>query len=305
MNTMIQAKKSNRIRSSLQDKIFDASNVVIMILLLFVYIWPLWFVIIASFSDPMEVQLGKVLFWPIKPSVDSYIELIHRDSIWIGYKNTIVYTVLGTLINMFFTICAAYPLSRKDFVIRGPVMVFLLITMYFNGGLIPTYMLVKALGLVDTIWCVILGGALSVYNMLIMRSYFMNSIPPALQEAAVLDGANSFQYLIRVVLPLSKPVMAVIALYYAIGHWNDYFTALVYFQDESKYPLQLVLKEIHQSVTAQSIDMSNNLDMEEKVKLAQSLKYSSIIVATVPVMILYPFIQRYFVKGVMIGSVKG
>ena len=305
MNPKIPVKKSNHIRSSMQDRIFDVANVVLMIVLLFVYIWPIWFVIIASFSDPMEVQVGNVLFMPVKPSIQSYIELINRNSIWIGYRNTIFYTVCGTMVNMIFTICAAYPLSRKDFVIRGPVMVFLLITMYFSGGLIPTYMLIKTLGLVNTVWCAILGSALSVYNMLIMRSYFINSIPHALQEAAVLDGANSFQYLIKVVLPLSKPVMAVIALYYAIGHWNDYFTALVYFHDESKYPLQLILKEIHQSVTAQSVDMSNTLDMEEKVRLAQSLKYSSIIVATVPVMLIYPFIQKYFVKGVMIGSVKG
>jgi putative aldouronate transport system permease protein len=189
--------------------------------------------------------------------------------------------------------------------IRRPVMIFLLITMYFSGGLIPTYLLVKWLGLVNTVWCMILGGALSVYNMLIMRSYFMNSIPVALQEAALLDGANSFQYLVRIVLPLSKPVMAVIALYYAIGHWNDYFTALVYIHDESRYPLQLILKEIMDGVKAQSNDVSNALDMTEKVRLAQSIKYSSIIVATIPVMIFYPFIQKYFVKGVMIGAVKG
>lgn len=305
MYAKLTVNRSNRIRTCVQDRIFDAVNLAIMILLLFVYIWPLWFVIIASFSDPMEVQMGNVLFLPIKPSLDSYRELIHRNTIWTGYLNTIYYTAAGTLINMAFTICAAYPLSRKDFMIRQPVMIFLLITMYFSGGLIPTYLLVKSLGLVNTVWCMILGGALSVYNMLIMRSYFMNSIPVALQEAAVLDGANSFQYLLKIVMPLSKPVMAVIALYYAIGHWNDYFTALVYIHDESRYPLQLILKEIMDNVKAQSNDVSNALDMTEKVRLAQAIKYSSIIVATIPVMIFYPFIQKYFVKGVMIGAVKG
>ena len=189
--------------------------------------------------------------------------------------------------------------------LRKPVMVFLLITMYFSGGLIPMYMLVKALGLINTIWCILLSGALSVYNILIMRSYFMNSIPSALQEAAVLDGANSYQYLIKVVLPLSKPVLAVIALYNAVGRWNDYYTALVYLHNEDMYPLQLVLREILDSVTAKSTDITNNLDMTDQVKLAQSLKYSSIIVATIPIMLIYPFVQKYFVKGVMIGAVKG
>ena len=305
MNTNTSVKRSNRIRTSVQDKTFDIVNVAIMILLLCVYIWPIWFVIIASFSDPMEVQLGKVLFLPSKLSIQSYIELINRSSIWTGYRNSLIYLVSGTFLDMVFTICAAYPLSRKDFMLRRPVMVFLLITMYFSGGLIPMYMLVKALGLINTIWCILLSGVLSVYNILIMRSYFMNSIPSALQEAAVLDGANSYQYLIKVVLPLSKPVLAVIALYNAVGRWNDYYTALVYIHNEDMYPLQLVLREILDSVTAKSTDITNNLDMTDQVKLAQSLKYSSIIVATIPIMLIYPFVQKYFVKGVMIGAVKG
>ena len=305
MTTKAEVKRSNRIRTSMQDKVFDAANIAIMILLLFVYIWPLWFVIIASFSDPMEVQLGKVMFTPVKLSIQSYIEFINRKSIWIGYRNSILYTFSGLFIDMVFTICAAYPLSRKDFMIRKPVMVFLLITMYFSGGLIPMYMLVKSLGLINTIWCILLSGALSVYNILIMRSYFMNSIPVALQEAAVLDGANSFQYLVRIVLPLAKPVMAVIALYNAVGRWNDYFTALVYIHNEDMYPLQLVLREILDSVTAKSTDLANDLDMTDQVKLAQSLKYSSIIVATIPIMLIYPLVQKHFVKGVMIGAVKG
>ena len=305
MNTNTSVKRSNRIRTSVQDKTFDIVNVAIMVLLLCVYIWPIWFVIIASFSDPMEVQLGKVLFLPSKLSIQSYIELINRSSIWTGYRNSLIYLVSGTFLDMVFTICAAYPLSRKDFMLRRPVMVFLLITMYFSGGLIPMYMLVKALGLINTIWCILLSGVLSVYNILIMRSYFMNSIPSALQEAAVLDGANSYQYLIKVVLPLSKPVLAVIALYNAVGRWNDYYTALVYIHNEDMYPLQLVLREILDSVTAKSTDITNNLDMTDQVKLAQSLKYSSIIVATIPIMLIYPFVQKYFVKGVMIGAVKG
>lgn len=271
-----------------------------------VFVWPLWFVVIASFSDPNQVALGKVLIWPKGFSLLAYKELFRHNEIWLSYLNTIYYTVVGTLVDMIFTVCAAYPLSRKDFVIRGPVMVFLLITMYFSGGLIPMYLLIKSIGLINSRLCLILGGAVSVYNTLIVRNYFMNSIPNALQEAAFLDGANSAQYLTKVVLPLSKPVLAVVTLYFAIGHWNDYYSALVYINDMDKYPLQLVLKDIlaNSSMVSKTLDgVEMNIDAREK--LAQSLKYSSIIVATVPVLMIYPFIQKYFVKGVMIGSVKG
>ena len=299
------AKINNHISEPVQDRIFHVINIAIMLVLLFVFIWPLWFVVIASFSDPAQVQLGNVLFWPVNFSTASYGEMFKRTEIWTSYLNTIYYTVVGTAVNLFITVCAAYPLSRKDFMLKQPLMIFFLITMYFSGGLIPLYILVTGLGLVNTRACLIIAGALSVYNMLIVRSFFMNSIPASLQEAAMLDGANSAQYLVKIALPLSKPVLAVITLYYAIGHWNDYYTALVYIQDRDLYPLQLVLKEILTSVKAQSTDTSNVLDAVEKVRIAQALKYSTIIAATVPMLIIYPFIQKYFVKGVMIGAVKG
>lgn len=300
MNTCVKAK--NRIRQSRQDRVFDVVNIVLMGALLVIFIWPLWFVLIASFSDPMQVLNGDVLLIPKGLNVNAYKELIRRSDIWISYLNSIYYTVFGTIVNMIFTVCAAYPLSRKEFVIRNPVMVFFLITMYFSGGLIPMYMLIKGLGLIDSRLCLILNGAISVYNMLIVRNYFMNSIPTALREASMLDGANSAQDLIHVVLPLSKPVLAVVCLYYAVGRWNSYYDALVYISSPEKYPLQLVLRDILSNVTASSESAST---MEEKVKLAQTLKYSSIIAAMIPVLMLYPMIQKHFVKGVLIGAVKG
>lgn len=299
---MQRTMKQNRIRMSRQDQIFDVFNVVLMCILLLIFLWPLWFVLIASFSDPSMVNRGEVLLLPKGWNVNAYKELIRRSDIWISYLNSIYYTVAGTAVNMIFTICAAYPLSRKDFALKGPVMVFLMITMYFNGGLIPTYLLIKGLGLIDSRLCMILGGALSVYNMLIVRNYFMNSIPHALQEAALLDGATCTQYLGYVVLPLSKPVLAVVTLYYAVGHWNSYYDALVYLSSAEKFPLQLVLRDILSNVTISSESAST---MEEKMQLAQALKYSSIIAAMIPVMMLYPFIQKHFVKGVLIGAVKG
>ena len=209
--------------------------------------------------------------------------------------------------NLIMTVCGAYPLSRKDFMPRHFIMVLLLITMYFSGGLIPTYLVVSKLGLINTRWAMIIPGAMSVYNMIVTRTYFMNSIPPSLQEAATLDGASSFQYLVRVVLPLSKPILAVIGLYYAVGHWNDFYSALIYLYDDSLLPLQSFLRDILMS-TKLTLNNTSSMDMATvaaKAQLAQTLKYSVIIVSTVPVLCIYPFIQKYFVKGVMIGSVKG
>ena len=294
-------------RKSYSDKIFDIVNLLVMIILLFIFVWPLWFVVIASFSDPNQVWMGKVVLWPKGFTLISYEELLQYKRIWTGYANTIFYTVVGTLVNLAMTVCGAYPLSRKDFMPRHVVMILLMITMYFSGGLIPTYLVVSKLGLVNTRWAMIIPGAMSVYNMIVTRTYFMNSIPSSLQEAATLDGASSFQYLLRVVLPLSKPILAVIGLYYAVGHWNDFYSALIYIYDDSMLPLQSFLRDILMS-TKLTLNNMSGVDMATaaaKAQLAQTLKYSVIIVSTVPVLCIYPFIQKYFVKGVMIGSVKG
>ncbi|MBO5070113.1 MAG: carbohydrate ABC transporter permease [Roseburia sp.] len=299
-------RKSNRnsFKKSYQDKIFDVVNVVVMLVLLLIFVWPLWFVLIASVSNPTAVWNCEVVLWPVGFSMKAYKEAMNYSSLWTGYRNTIFYTVAGTLLNVVITTCAAYPLSRKEFLPRKFVLYVLLFTMYFSGGLIPTYLVVKKLGMIDTVWAMIIPGACSVYNVLVMRTYFKSSIPESLWEAAELDGANSFQYLIKILLPLSKPIIAVISLYYAVGHWNDYYTALVYIYDMKLMPLQSILKDLLMATQVQKNGPMTSIQMQEKRELAQLLKYCTIILASAPVLCAYPFVQKYFVKGVMIGSVK-
>lgn len=302
-----QASARNRISRSYSDRIFDIVNLFVMLVLLVVFVWPLWFVVIASFSDPNEVWMGNVVLWPKGFTLISYETLLEYKRIWVGYGNTLFYTVVGTLVNLVMTVCGAYPLSRKDFMPRHFFMFLFMLTMYFSGGLIPTYLVVNKVGLVNSPWAMIIPGACSIYNVIITRTYFINSIPSTLQDAAELDGANSFQYLMRVVLPLSKPIIAVIGLYYAVGHWNDFYTALIYLYNEDLMPLQSFLRDMLMS-TKMTLNNLSGLDtatVELKTHLAQTLKYSVIIVSTVPVLCIYPFIQKYFVKGVMVGSVKG
>ena len=297
-----------KVKTSYADKIFDIINVIVMIILLVIFVWPLWFIVIASVSNPNEVWNGNVLLWPKGFTMAAYEAVVQYKSIWIGYRNTIFYTVVGTLINLVMTVCGAYPLSRKDFMPRNFFMFLFMLTMYFGGGLIPTYLVVNKLGMINTVWAMMIPGACSIYNVIITRTYFVNSIPGSLKDAAELDGANSFQYLIKVVLPLSKPIIAVIALYYAVGHWNDYFTALIYINKTDLMPLQSFLRDL---LMSNKMTMGNTMSAmdasaaEAKMQLSQTLKYSAIIVSTVPVLCIYPFIQKYFVKGVMIGSVKG
>ena len=269
------------------DKVFDIVNLLIMLVLLVIFVWPLWFVLIASISDPSEVWQGHVVLFPRGITLAAYEEVIKYKTIWTGYANTILYTVLGTAINMVLTVCGAYPLSRKDFVPKKFFMLLFMVTMYFSGGLIP--------------------NAVSVFNIIITRTYFINSIPDELLEAAQLDGANTAQYLMKVVLPLSKPILAVITLFYAVGHWNDFYSALIYINSQQLLPLQSILRKLLLS-TQMTLQITSSMSPDEimrKTQLAQTLKYSSIIVSTVPVLCLYPLVQKHFVKGIMIGSVKG
>ena len=297
---------SNPIKRTYGDKIFDAVNIIIMLVLLFIFVWPLWFVLIASFSNPMAVAKGEVLFLPKGITLEGYKMMLEYKSLWAGYANTILYTAMGTLINLILTVCCAYPLSTKDFLPRKVITYLLMFTMYFSGGIIPLYLVVKDVGLVNTRWAMIIPGAISFYNCLVVRSYMMNSIPGELKEAATLDGANAAQYLIKVVLPLSKPVLAVVGLYYLVGHWNDYRSALLYIYDEAMYPLQTVLRNLLSSVSY--IDVEGIVDPEELdmlYKRSMQMKYCVIIAAALPMLCAYPFIQKFFVKGVMVGSVKG
>ncbi len=290
-------KKNNR----MSDKIFDAIIYISVCLFLIMMIYPLYFVIIASFSNANDVANGKTLIWISRFTLEGYQKVFEEAKIWIGYRNTIFYTVVGTLFNLLITIPAAYALSRKDLKGKTPIMLFFVITMFFNGGLIPTFFTIKNLGLYDSIWVMIFPFSLNVYNLIIARSFFQSSIPDELHEAARLDGCSNTKFFLSIVLPLSKAIVSVIMLYYAVGHWNDYFNALIYIRDSDKVPLQLVLREMLLKNT-QSMGQTGG---QVTQNLAELIKYVLIVVSTLPMMVLYPFIQKYFEKGVMIGSVKG
>lgn len=300
---MIIKKRKHRMAS---DRSFYFVNRLVMIAIFLIFAWPVWFIIIASISDPNMVSMGKVMLVPKGLHLGGYQLVFDNKDVWIGYRNSILYTVLGTLINMIMTVCAAYPLSRMDFWPRKTLTILFLATMYFGGGMIPTYLQVKSLGLVNTIWGMMLPGAVSIFNVLLLRSFFLYGVPKSLEEAANLDGANALQLLVRVYLPLVKPTLAVLVLYYAVGHWNDYFSALLYISKRDLYPLQSFLRDI---LISGQIDMNIiGLDPEavmNKIKVAGTLKYALVIVSTLPLMIVYPFVQKHFVKGVMMGAVKG
>lgn len=297
--------KRSRKKHSRADQVFYVMNAIIMTALFVIYAWPLWFIVIASVSDPNYVTLGQVLIFPKGMHLGGYKLIAENQDIFRGYINSIFYTVVGTALNIVLTICAAYPLSKKDFMFRKFVTIMLIITMYFSGGLIPLFLQVKSLGLYNSPLAMIIPGAISVYNVLLLRSFFMYGVSHSLEEAARIDGASTLQLLIRIILPLVKPTLAVLVLYYAVGHWNDYFSALIYIKDKKYLPLQSVLRDI---LVVGNIDMSTgDLEMEAiiaKLKRAQTLKYSVIVVSTVPLMLVYPFIQKHFVKGIMIGAVK-
>lgn len=292
-------------RLCLSDKVFLSILYVSVILLTLAVLYPLWFVIIASVSSPELVASGKVLLFPKGVTWEGYRYILSDRRIWTGYYNTIRYTLFGTLIALFLTIPAGYALSRPDMAAGGVVMKLLIITKYFSGGLIPTYLIVKGLHLTDTPYVLMILGSFSVFNLILCRTFFVNTLPLELQEAAEIDGCNMFQYFMRVVIPLSKAIIAIMVLYYAVGHWNSFFNALIYVNNNKLYPLQLILRDI--LITGQSVDPSvtDPESIELMKEIARTIKYGVIIVSSLPVLVLYPFVQKYFVKGVMIGSVKG
>jgi putative aldouronate transport system permease protein len=298
---VVKAQKLNKRMSD--EKIFDAVVNTLAVLIVVIVLYPLLFIVSASFSDPALVLSGEVLLLPKQITFAAYQNVFQNNQIWNGYGNTFVYTVAGTTINLLMTTLAAYPLSRPDLPGRGAIMFFITLTMFFSGGLIPSYLLVKNLGMVDTMWALIIPGAIATYNLIVMRTYFQSSIPWEIQEAAHIDGCSNWKLLTHVILPLSKPILAVMVLFYAVGHWNSYFNALIYIRNESLYPLQLVLREVLMVSQADAVD--SNVGMESKILLAESIKYVVIIISSLPVLVMYPFVQRHFVKGVMIGSLKG
>ena len=298
-------KLVRKIKNNPSDACFQVIVYGVVILLTLAILYPLYFVVIASVSDPNMVASGKVLFLPKGFNLDGYKYILKDKRIWTGYYNTIRYTVFGTLFALFLTIPSGYALSRKDMAGRNFIMKMLIITQYFSGGLIPTYLVVKGLNLVDTPYVLMILGSFSVFNLILTRTFFMNTLPLELQEAAEIDGCGIFQYFISVVIPLSKAIIAIMILYYAVGHWNSFFNGLIYVTRAELYPLQLILRDI--LITGQSVD-PEGLDPEtlEHMKLiARTIKYGVIIISSLPVLIMYPFVQKYFVKGVMIGSVTG
>ncbi|MBQ2956757.1 MAG: carbohydrate ABC transporter permease [Clostridia bacterium] len=296
---------ARKIKHPLEDRILYAVVYTIIILFCIVVLYPIIFVVSASFSSGTEVQLGHVYLWPVKPSLDGYEAVFSHKNVMNGYRNTLFYTLAGTTINVIITVICAYPLSRRDMPMRGFFMFLYTFTMFFGGGLIPTYLLVNSIGMNNTIWALLIPGAMSVYNMIITRTFFQNSVPVELLEASQIDGCSDARYFFSVLLPLSQAVISVISLYYAVGHWNSYFSALIYLRKVELQPLQLVLRNI---LLATRISLNEFEDpdlMDGMVGLEFLVKYALIVVSTAPIMCLYPFVQKFFAKGVMLGSVKG
>ena len=292
------------------DRIFDIVNHVLLILVVIACLYPLYFTVIASFSDPYSVVRGQVIFWPQGFTLDSYRAVFQYKQLWVGYRNTILYTIVGTLYNLFLLLPCAYAMAKRGLKGKGVLMGLFVFTMYFSGGMIPSYLIMKQLGLINTPWVLILPGAFSVYNMIVTRTYFSSSFPEALAEAAKIDGAGEFRIFLTICLPLSGAIIAVMALFNALGHWNSYFNALIYINDSELYPLQLVLRQILVLNQSMNVDSSTMTTEEiayqlQKAYMAETMKYSVLFIANLPMLAAYPYVQKYFVKGVMIGSVKG
>ncbi|CAI6050428.1 Melibiose/raffinose/stachyose import permease protein MelC [Paenibacillus sp. JJ-100] len=292
-------------RKSRGDVWFDVINLFMLSVVMLLVLFPLYFVLIASFSDPNHIYSGDVWLFSKGFTLDGYERIFSDSTIWIGYANSILYAGLGTLIGVAVTVFAAYPLARKNLAGKSAIMWFLMITMFFSGGLIPTYLLIKDLHMLNTIWALVIPGAGSVFNVIIVRTFFQSSIPDELWEAASIDGCSNTRFFWSIVLPLSKSIIAVMVLYHVVGFWNGFFDALIYMNDESKYPLQLVLRNI---LVQNQVNSGMMMDVESyaaKMRVTELIKYGAIIVSSLPLLILYPFLQKYFVKGVMIGSIKG
>lgn len=287
-----------------KDIAFNIALYTVSILILLITLYPLYFIVIASFSNPTEVANGKVWLWPSQFTLDGYKEILRHGAIWTGYGNTILYTVIGTAIGLAVNIPAAYALSRRDMVGRKVITFYFIFTMFFNGGLIPTYFTIRDFHLYNTFWVMVLPFSVIVYHIIIARTFFDSSLPPSLLDAAQIDGCSNLRFFFQIALPLSKAVIAVIALYTAVGQWNAYFNALVYIKDDALKPLQLIIRNI--LITNQAmVGAGDGLAAQEARRLAELMKYAVIIITTVPIMCVYPFVQKYFSKGVMIGAIKG
>jgi multiple sugar transport system permease protein/putative aldouronate transport system permease protein len=305
VHAKVSPRPGNRIRETGFDLVFSLMNYGVLALILLLILYPLVYVVSASLSDGAAVISGRVVLWPVNFSIAAYEKIFHYERIWIGYANSIFYAVVGTLVNITMTLLAAYPLSRRDLYGKTIILGLFVFTMFFSGGLIPTYLLVKDLGLRNTRWALIIPQALSVWNLMITVTYFRTAIPGELLEAAQLDGCNDIQYLLRVLLPLSTPIIAVLCLFYAVGHWNQFFAALIYLSNKDLFPLQIILRDI---LIQSQVDMNIMEDLQSmaaREAMRELLKYALIVVASGPVLAIYPFVQKYFVRGIMLGAIKG
>lgn len=290
---------------------FDVVNIIVLGLITLLFFYPMYLCLISAVSSPEEVYAGRVLLFPKGFNSEGFQRVIENDSLWRGYLNTIFYTVLGTCINLALTMTGAFVLSRRTFALRTPLNWMVLFTMFFGGGMIPTYLLVKDLKLLNTVWSLVLPGAISTWNLIITRTFLATSIPNELQEAAYIDGCNNIRFFLRIVLPNATTIIAVIGLFYAVDHWLSYWNAMLYITDETRYPLQLVLRDIllKAEVALQSAQSGENMESATAVvdllRISESVKYIVVIAGTLPLLIVFPFVEKYFVKGVMIGSVKG
>lgn len=303
--------KKNHIKKKMpwtNDRKTEVAIMVFLGIFCLIMLYPLIYVLSCSFSEPADVYAGKIVFLPKTLSLEPYIRVLQNKNILSGYTNTILYTAAGTVLSLIISFTAAYPLSRKDLAGRKFVIGFFLITMFFSGGLIPLYLVVNSLNIVDTMWGFILPGCLSVYNVIVIRTYISTSIPYELQESAMMDGAEGFSLFTKIIMPLCKPILAVMLLFYLVGYWNSYFNALIFITDENKFPLQMVLRNI--LIQQDTSSMMGNVGgtqegLFQQAMLSESLKYSSIVVSTLPILCIYPFISKYFEKGIMLGSLKG
>ena len=296
-------EKHHVLKDTRGDKIFHFINLCVLTLLALIILYPLYFIIIASFSDPDAVLGGEVVLAPVRVTLEGYEYIFQRQDVWSGYLNTIIYTVITVILALAVTIPAGWGLSRKTTPGKKFWMLFFIIPMFFGGGLIPFYNVMSSLGLINSAWAVILPAIMSVWNLFMCKTFFESSIPEGMLEAARIDGAGKFRTFFSIVLPLSKAIIAVMALYYAVGQWNSYFNAMIFLQDPTKYPLQLVLKEI--LIASESTVGGSGETILQQYRQANLLRYVSVIVSSLPVLCLYPFVQKYFAQGVMIGSLKG
>lgn len=285
--------------------LFGMVNACFLILICAIVSYPLLFILSASISNPQQVLSGGMWLWPVEISFDGYEKVFNNAELLRGFSNTLIYTLVGTGVNLIMTIMAAYPLSQPKFYGRNVITILIVFTMFFSGGLIPTYMIVRDLGMTNSMWALIIPNAISVYNVLIMRTFFQSSIPGEILEAASIDGSSDLRTLLRIVLPLSLPIIAVMVLFYAVGHWNAYFNAMIYLTDRHLYPLQLFMREI--LIQGEMEKMVNAADSShaQTIMNEEAVKYALIVVTNLPIFLLYPFLQKYFVKGVMIGALKG